>query len=154
MSITESKNKGGTLTLGPEPGTPFACQATNVKITPNHDETGEPVETLCGDTTGSIMTRTDTLGITAIQDFDDPDGFVAFTWNNDTQRVPFTWQPSPSSPTYSGVVQVLAVEVGGDVAARLTTEAEWPVVGAVTVTPNMGTVSGDLDVIEEMVTPK
>jgi len=132
--IVESRNKSGTLTLGT--GTPksFACQATNVRISPQHEETDDALETLCGDELPAAKKRTDVLGIVAVQDFSDPAGFVAFTWENDLASVPFTWAPNATGPTYAGTVEVLALEVGGDVGVRLTTEAEWNIVGPVVVT--------------------
>jgi hypothetical protein len=134
--ITESKLKSGTLTFTVG-GTPvdFSCQPTNVRISPKHDEDGDPVETLCGDVLGAEETRTDSLLITAIQDFDDPDGFQSFSWENDRTSVPFSWRPNATSPTYTGTVKVRALEVGGDVNKRLTVDAEWPCVGAATRTP-------------------
>lgn len=135
MTIVESKLKTGILELGPDPGTDFACQASNVRIVPKHDESGDPLETLCGDSLGADTIRSDTLNITAVQDFTDPDGFVLWTWENDLVAVAFSWTPSATSPTFTGTVQVRALEIGGDVNKRLTTDAEWSIQGAVTVVP-------------------
>ncbi len=127
--ITESKIKSGTLTLG---GVDFAAQATNVKVTPTHDEDGDPVETLSGDQLTPDVTRGNTLALTAIQDFDDVAGFVNYTWANDLETVAFVWRPKGvTGPSYAGNVEVRAVEVGGDVNKRITTEAEWTCEGAV-----------------------
>jgi len=140
MTIKESRVKNGVLTFdvdGEGTGAPvsFACQATNVRISPSHDEDGDPIETLCGDVIGADETRTDTLAITAIQDFDDPAGFQEWSWDHDREAVTFTWQPNPEARTYSGTVKVRALEVGGDVNKRLTVDVEWPCVGAVERTP-------------------
>jgi hypothetical protein len=132
VPITDSRLRSGTLTLD---GDSYATQATNVRIIPDYQDEGDAIETLDGSEIGSSKKRKNTLAIEAIQDFDDAAGFQAFTWNNDLLEVAFTWQPGPESPTYDGTVQVLAVEVGGDVGPRLTTSAEWEVVGPVTVTP-------------------
>lgn len=141
MPITESKIKSGLLTFDPDgagagAALDFSCQPTNVRITPNHDEDGDPIETLCGDSLGADETRTDTLAITAIQDFTDSAGFQRFSWEHDGEAMPFTWQPTGASgPTFAGSVKVRAVEVGGDVNKRLTVDVEWPCVGVVTWTP-------------------
>lgn len=133
MPITESRNKNGVLTLGAES---FETQTTNVTITPSYEDVGDPVETLAGDELTAEKQRTDSLKITAIQDFTDPDGFVNYTWDNDLTQVAFEWQPSGATgPTISGTVEVLACEIGGDVNTRLTTEVEWQCVGPVTRTP-------------------
>lgn len=132
MPITESKNKNGTLTLG---GTDFAVQTTSVVITPEYDETGDPLETLSGDSLGTSKTRRNTLKIESIQDFSDPSGFVDYTWSNDLQQVAFEWEPNGASgPSYAGTVEVQACEVGGTVNERLSTSVEWDVIGAVNYT--------------------
>lgn len=134
MTIRESKLKSGTLTFTVGGGTPlaFTCQATNVRISPKHDEDGDTLETLCGDVLGAEETRTDSLLITAVQDFDDPAGFQSFSWDNDRTPAEFSWKPNATGPTYTGTVKVRALEVGGDVNKRLTVDAEWPCVGTVT----------------------
>ena len=51
------------------------------------------------------------------------------------ETVPFSWQPNPEAPTWAGDCIVLALEEGGDVASRLTTDWEFDVVGRPTRTP-------------------
>lgn len=133
MPITESKLKSGTLTLGAEE---FACQAINVRLTPSHDTTtatDEVVETLCGDTTTpdeeTTINTTWALNIEAIQDFTNPDGFVRYCLDNNQQVVDFSWKPNATGPTMSGRCRVLAVEIGGEINRRITTSAEFPVIG-------------------------
>jgi len=130
--ITESKVKNGTLTLGGTAGvggTEFACQATNVRLTPSHDESGDEVETLCGDKLPPDVKTTWSLAGTSIQDFDDPAGFIKFSIDNNLADTEFSWQPNAGDTTVAGTVQVRALEVGGDVNARITTDFEWPVQG-------------------------
>lgn len=130
MPVTESKMKNGTLTLGAAPGTDFACQASNVKITPEYDEEGDRLEVLCGDVLDPTETRNDKLTIEAVQDFTDVAGFVNYTWLHDLEWVPFTWAPTGATgPSYSGTVKVKAVEVGGEANKRAMTTAEWRVDG-------------------------
>jgi hypothetical protein len=132
MPITDSRVREGVLTLD---GTSFATQATNVRITPSHEEQGARIEVLDGSEILPALKRRNTLAIEAIQDFTDADGLIAFSWSTDTTEQTFSWTPGPDAPTYSGSVQVLAIEVGGTVGERLTTTAEWEIVGDVTVTP-------------------
>jgi hypothetical protein len=134
MAIVESKLKTGKLTLGGTGspvtgGVEFACQATNVRIAPTFNDTGDPVETLCGDTLAPDTTTDWALQGTSIQDFDSPDGFIQFSWENNLVNTPFTWQPNASSVSYTGTVQVRALEVGGDVNTRITTDFDWPCQG-------------------------
>ena len=131
MPIQEDKLKNGTLTLD---GVEFAAQASTVEVEPTHDEDGDPLETLDGSQLAPDVTRGNTLKITAVQDFTDVAGFVAFTWDNDLATVPFVWKPNVAGPTYSGNVEVRAVKVGGEVNKRITTEAEWTCEGPVVPT--------------------
>ena len=134
MAITDSRVKNGTLSLGATPVS-FECQATNVRIVPDHSQE-DGVETLCGDMSEPSLETAWTLAITAIQDFNDAEGFVNYCWDNNGTTVPFEWLPgaADAAPTYTGNVQIRAVEVGGDVAVQLTTDAEFPCVGQPTRT--------------------
>lgn len=130
MPITESRLKGGTLTID---AVPFATQATNVRLEPKTDEVGDPVEVLSGDEMGTDDETTWSLVIEAIQDFDDVEGFVRFALDNAGTEVPFVWRPnSTSTNQFTGTVKVRPVLIGGDVNKRLPTTAEWPLNGAPT----------------------
>jgi hypothetical protein len=130
MTITESRVKGGELTLGTAPGTTFACQASNVHVTPTYDDDGDPVETLCGDSIPAGKKESWVLAGTSIQDFDDPTGFLAYCFDNRMTTVPFTWKPNiTGAPTWSGDVVVVALEEGGDVNTRITTDWEFDISG-------------------------
>ena len=132
MPIIESRLKGGTLTLD---ALPFATQATNVTLSPDTDEVGDPVEVLSGDTVTPEDETTWSLNIEAIQDFDDPDGFVMFAFDNANELVPYSWKPNATGGTFTGTVRVRPVEIGGDVSVRLSTSAEWPCTAKPTYTP-------------------
>ena len=135
MAIVESKLKTGSLLLGgtgspPTGGTEFACQATNVRIVPSFNEEGDNVETLCGDTLAPSTTTDWALQGTHIQDWDSTGmGIIEYSWVNNLVTVPFIWKPNASAVTYSGEVQVRALEVGGDVNTRITTDFDWPISG-------------------------
>lgn len=123
MPITQSRLKAGTLTLD---ALPFATQATNVRLVPKTDEQGDRLEVLSGDSITPDDSTDWALVITAVQDFDDEAGFVAFAMANAGDVVPYSWKPNATGVTYTGTVKVRPVEIGGDVDARLTTDAEWP----------------------------
>jgi hypothetical protein len=129
VAVNESRLKTGMLTLGGAAGvggTEFACQQTNVRVTPSHDETGDEVETLCGDKLAPDVKTSWALAGTSIQDFDSPDGFVQYSVENNLEVVEYSWKPNVSTFEVTGTVQVRAVEIGGDVNTRLTTDFEWP----------------------------
>lgn len=124
--IEDSRNKGGTLMLD---GQPFGKQATSVKLSPKTDEDGDAVEALSGDMIEPDDVTTWELEIGAVQDFNDPAGFVEFARSQAGEVVAFVWTPNANgAPGYSGTVKVRPVEIGGDVAKRLSTSGTWPVV--------------------------
>lgn len=125
MPVTTSKLKSGTLTID---GVAFATQATNVRIVPPEQPSGDDTsEVLSGDPLPAESSDASwKLAITAVQDFEDVAGFVNFTWVNEGEAVPFTWAPrGATGPSFAGTVTVWPVELGGDVAKRLTSDAEW-----------------------------
>lgn len=128
MPITDSRLKVGTLTLD---AVSFASQATNVTLTPETDEEGDALEVLSGETVTPDDVTTWVMAITAVQDFDDPDGFQNFALTNAGELVPYSWKPNdnPDGVTYTGNVRVRPVPIGGDVATRNTTAASWPIDG-------------------------
>ena len=134
--ITESRVRQGTLTFGgsgggtPPPGTTFACQATSIKVSPSFDDDGDAVESLCGDTIPAGKKASWTLNGTSVQDFDDPEGFLTYCFTNSLTTVTFEWAPNiVGAPTWSGSVVVRALEEGGDVNTRLTTDWEFDISG-------------------------
>lgn len=133
--ITSSRVKEGTLTLGPDP-TPhdFSCQPSNIRLTPT-TETEDPLETLCGDIATGPGTTSWVLQGTAVSDFDDPEGFVQHCFDHDGEQVPFSWAPNAIGGTWSGELFVQAVEIGGDVNTRLTTDFSFAVVSKPIYTP-------------------
>lgn len=137
MTIVESRLKEGVLTLGSgvPPANSFACQATNVHVTPSYDDDGDAVETLCGDEIPAGKKESWVLAGTSIQDFDDPAGFLTFCYENAMTTVAFTWQANAvDAPTWAGDCVIVALEEGGDVNSRLTTDWEFDVVGRPTRT--------------------
>ena len=128
MTIIDSRLKVGTLTID---AVSFASQATNVTLTPKTDQEGDPIEVLSGETITADDLTSWEMQIEAIQDFDDPDGFVNFALANAGELVAYSWKPndSPDCPTYSGSVRVRPVPIGGPVATRNITAAAWPIDG-------------------------
>lgn len=125
--IEDSRLKGGTLTID---GHNFAKQFTEVSLEPSEEEEGEAAETLSGATIEPDEVTSWVLNLGAIQDFDDPAGFVEYARANRGEVVSFTWTPNATgAATYTGTVRVRAVTIGGAVATRLTTTKGWPVIG-------------------------
>lgn len=140
MPVTDSRVKNGSLSLG---GSLFSCQPTAVSIVPENEGGDEDtLEVLCGDvlTDATNATLTATLNITAVQDFTAASGqsLVAYSWANNNKEVAFEWSPTPDAQDkWVGKVVVQALEIGGEVATRLTTDAEWKIT-ELTTPPRMG----------------
>lgn len=123
---TDSRLGPGTLTFDQIDG---AWQVSSVKLTPNHnEEDGIPV--LADPNPAPELVTTWTLEGEAVQDWELPEGFVEFARTRNGQTVPFAWCPNNAkNVTYSGACQVRAVDIGGEVTARLTSSWSFPVVG-------------------------
>ena len=136
MTITESRVRKGVLTLGESTASEdFSCQPTNIRVTPTYDDDGDRTETLCGDVLPPGKIASYALAGTAVQDFDDPAGFLTYLWEHQMETVPFTWQPNiEGAPTWAGDVVLVALEEGGDVGVRITTDFEFDIVGTPTRT--------------------
>jgi hypothetical protein len=140
MTITESRVKDGTLTLGTAPGSEFGCQVTNVRINSSYSDDGDSVETLCGDQipAGRKLDGRSLAG-TFIQDWTNAtSSFVDYCWDNDLQVVDFSYVPNSDTPgtTLTGKcrIEVPAETYGGDVNTRITSDFEFAIVEAVTRT--------------------
>jgi hypothetical protein len=129
MPIVQSRVKKGVLTFGVAPDThDFSCQPTNIRLTPTTN-TEDPLETLCGDTAAGTGSTTWALAGTSIQDFDDPEGFLMHCFDHNGEVVDFSWQPNETSGTWTGQITVQALEIGGDVNTRITSDFTFPVNG-------------------------
>ena len=90
---------------------------------------------MCGDTIPQGKKEKWTLNGTSIQDFDDPEGFLAYCYTNSLTTVTFEWAPNiEGAPTWAGEVVIRALEEGGDVNTRLTTDWEFDIAGRPTRT--------------------
>jgi hypothetical protein len=124
--MSDSRQGPGTLMLDTFE---FGAQASAVRLTPDvSSEDGTP--TLATPDPAPNSTIAWHLNVDAIQDFDDPAGLVNYLMDNALAEVPFTWTPNTDGgTTYSGTVQIVPMEVGGDVAVQIVTSVELPVIG-------------------------
>ena len=128
MSSTffDSRLGPGTLTLG---ATEFGHQAAAVRLTPDvSSEDGTPTLAVPDPAPESSIAWA--LNLDAIQDFDNPLGLVNYLMDNALNEVAFVWVPDTDGGTqYAGTVQIVPMEVGGDVAVQIVTSVELPLVG-------------------------
>lgn len=144
MAFKDSRLGPGTLKLGPKPGPPtheFNTQTSAVRLTPSVDsEDGTP--TLAVPEPAPLSTITWALNIDAIQDFEEAAGLVNYLMDNALSENLFEWTPKTSDGTkYAGTVQIVPMEIGGDVAVQVVTSVELPLVGAPTRTDGVGTTA-------------
>lgn len=127
LAATEdSRQRGGTLSLD---ATPFAQQVYTAELVPAVQEEGDRLEMLNGNELGPDERTEWSLSVGAVQDFDDPAGFLEFLRANAGTTVPFVWEPNAvDAPTYSGDLTVRAGRIGGATRVRLTSEITFPVV--------------------------
>ena len=133
MPFADARLGPGTLKLGPAPGPPsneFNTQTAAVRLTPSVDSTdGTP--TLAVPDPAPLSEISWALNIDAIQDFTEATGLVNYLMDNALEEQLFEWVPLTSDATkYAGTVQIIPIEVGGDVAVQVVTSVELPLVGA------------------------
>lgn len=124
--LTDSRLGPGTLTLG---GVERGAQIANVMLEPSTDEEdGTP--TLENPDPLPELTESWTLSGEAVQDFEDPEGFVNYCMDNALTVVPFVWEPNTDAETqFAGNVLITSVPIGGDVATQNRASFEFPVQG-------------------------
>jgi hypothetical protein len=143
MAIVDSRERRGSLKIADATGAlvDHSCQPTAVRIVPATETGGgEQLEVLCGDTASDAVggARTVNMEITAISDFEDPDGLVAHSWVDDGQTRQFEFNPTGNAQDlWEGTVVLQAIPVGGTVGERLTETATW-VVPSVKLPPRFG----------------
>ena len=137
MPPTDSRLGPGTLKL--DTTHEFAAQAAAVRLTPSVDsEDGTP--TLAFPDPAPQSSISWALNLDAIQDWEDAAGLVNYLMDNALDEVPFEWVPLTADGTaYAGTVQLIPIEIGGDVAVQVVTSVELPIVGQPTRTDGVGT---------------
>jgi len=131
MPFADSRQGVGTLTLD---SNEFNTQAAAVRLTPSIDsEDGTPTLAVPDPAPNSSVAWA--LNIDAIQDWENATGIVNFLMDNALSEVAFTWTPLTTDGTsYAGTVQIVPMEIGGDVGVQVVTSVELPLVGEPTRT--------------------
>jgi hypothetical protein len=126
MATLDSRLGPGTLTLGT---TDRGAQVSNCRLVPSNTSTdGTP--TLGTPAPSADIATTWALTGSAIQDWEDPAGFVEYCRINNNTEVAFEWEPnSAKGISYTGTCKVVALEIGGDVAVQNTSAFEFSLVG-------------------------
>jgi hypothetical protein len=134
MTVNTITMGPGTLTIGDVGDlTTFSSQITNCRVTPNVD-TGDPINVLSGETVPGDRDETWTLAGSLVQDLgagiDGADSKVEWLHANAGTTFPFTFIPATAAGRkITGNVTVEAVEIGGDVKSKPTSDFEWQISG-------------------------
>lgn len=132
MAVETYKVGNGLLTLGVAE-TAFTQQVRSLVIQPSENvEEEDDIEVLSGETVEgeANVTHSYELTGTVLQDLSSA-GFVAYTWDNKGDDVPFVFQPrGGTARAVTGTVRVAPVSIGGDVKARAESQFTWACTGA------------------------
>lgn len=138
MTVNTLTMGPGTLTIGDVGSVKsFSSQVTNVRLTPSVD-VGDPLNVLSGESVPGDRDETWVLAGTLVQDLGagvaGADSLVEWLFTNAGNLEPFTFVPSTAKGRqFSGELTVEAVEVGGDVKTKPTSDFEFAVNGRPTL---------------------
>lgn len=149
MTVDAITIGAGTLTLG-ETGslTQLESQVTACRLVPNVT-TGDAINVLSGEQAPGDRSESFSLKGTLLQDFGRATGedITAWCFANRGVSMPFEFVPSTSrGKSVSGTVTVEAIDIGGDAKTKPTSDFEWQITGAPTITSgSQGFASLNLD---------
>lgn len=136
MAVDAITIGAGTLVLGEEGSlTNFESQVTACRLVPSV-ENGDPINVLSGEQAPGDRSESFTLRGSLLQDFGRADGIDLTAWcfEHRGETMPFTFTPSTSrGKSVTGQLTVEAIEIGGDVKTKPTSDFEWSLVGAPTI---------------------
>lgn len=145
MTVYTTKLGPGTLVLGPVDPDPLAmdasCQVRNAQLSWDKNTT-DPFTVLCGDVVAGSTTYTAKLAGTFVQDLDQADGIVNYSWVNKGTEVDFVFTPNTAAAaTVTGklIIDPLAVGSTDDFGTTMTSDFEWACVGEPVLAPGTGT---------------
>ncbi len=118
----------GSLSIGEVGPRQFGAQLTKCLLSPDI-KTDDDVYTLDGSVVDGEDTITWTLAGTLLQDYD-LDSLEDYCLEHASEKLAFVFVPSDAHHrTYSGVVKIRPVAVGGDIKKKNTSDFTFPCVG-------------------------
>lgn len=134
-----------TVTMGPGKFTigevadltVFSGQVTNIVLKPSVDK-GDAIDVLDGGQVSGDRSESFTLEGTLLQDLGATESTTEFLFENRGTDLPFEYVPnSAMGKKITGVLTVEAIDIGGDVKSKPTSDFTFDVIGV----PVIGTVS-------------
>lgn len=124
----------GKLTIGAVADlTAFEGQVTSIRLVPSVDQ-GDAITVLSGESVAGDRTSSWTLEGTMLQDFGAVGSRTEWLFNKRGQTHVFSYEPSTAAgKRFTGSLVVEAIEVGGDVNTKPTSDFSFTVVGEPTI---------------------
>lgn len=125
----------GVLTIGATTDlTTFESQTTSCKLTPSVDK-GDPINVLSGEQVSGDRTESWTLDGNFLQDFGSTDSRVEWLFEHRGEDHPFEYTPNTAKgKSVTGTLTVEAVDIGGDVNTKPTSDFSFALVGSPAIT--------------------
>lgn len=127
----------GTFTIGASSDlTTFTSQVTSIRLVPSVDQ-GDAIFVLSGESVAGDRTESYTIEGTLLQDFGSTGSRTEWLYNNAGETHVFTYTPATvSGKSITGSLVVEAVEIGGDVNTKPTSDFTFTCIGK----PVIGTI--------------
>jgi hypothetical protein len=134
MAVSTITVGAGTFTIGAAGLlTNFSAQVTSIKLVPSA-ETGDSIAVLSGESVAGEFSETYTIEGTLLQDFGVATSKVEWLYAHSGETHVFEFDPATSGLTkITGSLVVTAVEIGGDVKTKPTSDFTFTCVGKPTV---------------------
>ena len=120
----------GTLSIGAtDKLTTFESQTTSCKLVPSVDK-GDNIPVLSGEEVAGDRSESFTLEGTFLQDFGSTGSRTEWLFTHRGEQHPFVYVPNTAKgKKITGTLTVEAVEIGGDVKSKPTSDFEFSLIG-------------------------
>jgi hypothetical protein len=135
MAVNTITMGPGKLTIGASGDlTTFSGQVTSCRLVPSVDN-GDQIKVLSGESVAGDRSESFTLEGTLLQDFGATGSTTEWLFNNRGETHVFSFEPSTAAgKKFTGSLIVEAIEVGGDVDTKPTSDFTFNLVGAPVIT--------------------
>jgi len=136
MAVQTTTMGPGKLTIGASSSlTTFEGQVTSCRLVPSVDQ-GDAIYVLSGESVAGDRTESFTLEGTMLQDFGKTGSRLEWLFTNRGQTHVFSFEPNTAAgKRWTGSLVVEAIESGGDVNTKPTSDFSFVLVGAPAIVP-------------------